>query len=188
MGMSARADRPDKRVKMSLMALALLGGIAGVAPVKAASQQVSSPNFPSYPVKVSSNGRYLVDQNNSPFLIAGDNPHALVTMVSLADAAHYFDDREAHGFNTLWIDVLVAAYPPYSPENGATYDGILPFTGYIPGGADTAITILLSLTRHTLLVSTRCSRWRQIITCWFSWIPSRPGSGSRLGQQWPVER
>lgn len=139
MGRPARATRPDRSVKFSLMIIALLGGIAGVGLLGAESQQVSSLKFPSYPVKISSNGRYLVDQNNTPFLIAGDNPHALVTMVSLADAAHYFDDREAHGFNTVWMDVLVAGpYRPYSPENGATYDGILPFTGYVPGGTDTA--------------------------------------------------
>jgi len=29
-------------------------------------------------------------------------------MVSTADAANYFDNRQAHGFNAMWIDVLVA--------------------------------------------------------------------------------
>ena len=139
MGMSTRSNRPDRRVKVSLMILALLGGIAGAASMKAASQEASSASVPTYPVKVSANGRYLVDQNNTPFLIAGDNPHALITMITVKDAEHYFADREAHGFNTLWMDVLIAGpYRPYSPENGATYDGILPFTGYIPGGTDTA--------------------------------------------------
>ena len=132
-------NNPSRRIIALLIALTLSGTLVGAVHIKAASQKVSKASVPSYPVKVSANGRYLVDQNNAPFLIAGDNPHALVTMISTADAARYFDDRQARGFNAMWIDVLVAGpYRPYSPEDGATYDGILPFTGYVPGGTDTA--------------------------------------------------
>jgi hypothetical protein len=57
----------------------------------------------------------------------------------VTDAAHYFDDRQAHGFNSLWIDVLSAGpYYRVVPNDGGTYDGILPFSGYVPGGSDTA--------------------------------------------------
>src|ERR1035437_7021870 len=132
-------NNPSRRIKALLMALTLSGTLVGAGHIKAASHKASSASVPSYPVKVSANGRYLVDQNNAPFLIAGDNPHALVTMISVKEAAHYFADREAHGFNAVWMDVLVAGpYRPYSPADGATYDGILPFTGYVPGGTDTA--------------------------------------------------
>ena len=56
-----------------------------------------------------------------------------------ADAASYFDDRQAHGFNAMWIDVLVAGpYYTDSRDDGGTYDGILPFTGYLSGGKDPA--------------------------------------------------
>ena len=135
----ALTNHLGKGIKALLMALTLLGTVAGAAHVKAASHKAAGASIPSYPVKVSANGRYLVDRNNVPFLIAGDNPHALVTMITVKDAAHYFADREAHGFNAAWMDVLVAGpYRPYSPADGATYDGILPFTGYVPGGTDTA--------------------------------------------------
>jgi len=97
------------------------------------------PSAPAYPLKVSANHRYLVDQNDAPFLIAGEVPQPLVTMVSTEDAASYFDDRQAHGFNAMWVDVLVAApYYPDSRDDGGTYDGILPFTSYVSGGTDTA--------------------------------------------------
>ncbi|MFZ0301575.1 MAG: DUF4038 domain-containing protein [Terracidiphilus sp.] len=126
-------------IKALLMVLTLSGTHAGAANMKAASLKASRTFVTSYPVKVSANGRYLVDRNNAPFLIAGDNPHALVTMISMADAVRYFDDRQAHGFNAMWFDVLVAGpYRPYSPEDGATYDGVRPFTSYVPGGTDTA--------------------------------------------------
>lgn len=93
----------------------------------------------AYPLKVSSNGRYLVDRNNAPFLIVGDAPQALVTRVSTADADEYFANREARGFNALWINVLNAGpYYRNSADDGSTYDGIRPFTRYLAGGSDTA--------------------------------------------------
>ena len=101
--------------------------------------KVASPPAPVYPLKVSANGRYLVDQKDTPFLIVGDVPQTLVARVSTADAAKYFDDRQAHGFNSLWINVLDAGpYYHESSYDGSTYDGIRPFTGHISGGTDTA--------------------------------------------------
>src|SRR5437868_7466551 len=38
-----------------------------------------------YPVKMSANKRYLVDQNNVPFLIVGHSPQALVGDLSESD-------------------------------------------------------------------------------------------------------
>ncbi len=127
------------KLQTLLIALTLLAPVVAAAQVSGLLPRPSSVSSPAYPLKVSTNGRYLVDQNNKPFLIAGDVPQALVTMVSTADAARYFDDRLAHGFNAMWINVLVAGpYYPDSPDDGSTYDGIRPFTGYVPGGTDTA--------------------------------------------------
>ena len=127
------------KLQTLLIALTLLAPVVAAAQVSGLLPRPSSVSSPAYPLKVSANGRYLVDQNNKPFLIAGDVPQALVTMVSTADAARYFDDRQAHGFNAMWINVLVAGpYYPDSPDDGSTYDGIRPFTGYVPGGTDTA--------------------------------------------------
>ena len=127
------------RVSAMLTALTLLGAVTACAQLTAAPTKASTASAPAYPLKVSANHRYLVDQNNIPFLIAGEVPQPLVAMVSVADAARYFDDRQAHGFNAMWIDVLVASpYYPDSRDDGGTYDGILPFIGYVPGGTDTA--------------------------------------------------
>ncbi len=71
--------------------------------------------------------------------MVGDGPHAMITMLSTADAASYFDDRQAHGLNATWVNVLVAGpHYYYSPDDGSTYDGIRPFSGHVPGGTDTA--------------------------------------------------
>ncbi len=119
--------------------MTLLGSVWTTVDGFAAPRKAQTAGSHAYPLKVSTNHRYLVDQNNSPFLIAGDVPQVIVTMASTAEAASYFDDRQAHGFNAMWIDVLVASpYYPESREDGGTYDGIFPFTGYISGGTDLA--------------------------------------------------
>ncbi len=135
----ALEDYTILRLSAMLMVLTLLASCGQKTQVAAVSPKVPSASSPVYPLKVSANGRYLVDQKNTPFLIVGDVPQTLVARVSVADAAKYFDDRQAHGFNALWINVLDAG--PYyhdSSDDGSTYDGILPFTGHLSGGTDTA--------------------------------------------------
>ena len=84
-----------------------------------------------YPLKNSANGRYLVDQNNVPYLITGDSPQALIVNLSEVDAETFFADRQAHGFNTVWINLLCNPYTGGRPD-GSLLDGTLPFTGTIP--------------------------------------------------------
>jgi len=85
------------------------------------------PVMPVYPLKVSANRRYLVDQNNAPFLIAGESPQALMVNLSEAEADGFFANRQGHGFNTVWINLLCKPYTGGRPDS-STYDGILPFT------------------------------------------------------------
>jgi hypothetical protein len=79
-----------------------------------------------YPLKVSSNGRYLVDQRNVPFMIVGDSPQAMVGNLSVKDAAEYIANRKAAEFNALWVNLLCANYTGCR-EDGTTFDGIRPF-------------------------------------------------------------
>jgi hypothetical protein len=111
-------------------------GIAQSATIPVTVSVSATPH--AYPHEISANRRYLVDQNNIPFLIVGDDPQTMVTQLSTADAARFMEDRAAHGYNSLWIDVLNAGpYHPWTREDGATYDGIAPFKGHLPGGNDT---------------------------------------------------
>jgi hypothetical protein len=87
---------------------------------------------PVFPVKPDATHRYLVDQNNSPFLLLGDSPQGLIVDLSTAEADAFFADRVAHGFNTVWINLLANTYTG-GRANGSTYDGILPFTANVPG-------------------------------------------------------
>jgi len=81
---------------------------------------------PAYPLKRSANGRYLVDQNNAPYLMIGDSPQALIVNLSEAEAEMFFADRNAHGFNTVWINLLCNTYTGCRAD-GTTFDGIAPF-------------------------------------------------------------
>ena len=85
----------------------------------------------SYPLQASANRRYLVDQTGAPYLMVGDAPQALTVNVSEAEAEMYFANRSAHGFNTLWVNLLCATYTG-GRADGSTIDGILPFTAMIP--------------------------------------------------------
>lgn len=91
----------------------------------------------AYPLKLSENHRYLIDQHGKPFLMVGDTPQGLMGRLTEQDAEYYFADREAHGFNTLgWIDVMCAGNDYKWNKDAVTPDGIKPFTGYVAGGTD----------------------------------------------------
>lgn len=79
-----------------------------------------------FPLRVSRNRRYLVDQRGKPFLIVGDSPQALIGDLSLKDAGTYLADREKAGFNSIWVNLLCTTYTGCRGD-GATHDGIKPF-------------------------------------------------------------
>jgi hypothetical protein len=81
---------------------------------------------PAFPLRVGPTGRYLIDQDGRPFLIVGDSPQALVGDVSESQAAGFFANREAAGFDAVWVNLLCDAYTGCRPD-GATDDGIAPF-------------------------------------------------------------
>src|SRR5690349_2333716 len=63
-----------------------------------------------YPLRVSNNGRYVVDRRGAPFMIVGDAPQSLIGNLSVKDAAAYIADRKAAGFDALWVNLLCTTY------------------------------------------------------------------------------
>jgi hypothetical protein len=94
---------------------------------------ISGPGAPLYPIKISANGRYLVDQNNAPFLMVGDSPHSLIANLAQSDAAIYLSNRASNGFNALWVEALCSPYTA-GRTNGSLLDGTLPFTRALANG------------------------------------------------------
>ena len=95
---------------------------------------VSVPVHLAFPAGVSANHRYLVDQKGAPYLLVGDSPQCMATNLSLTDMDYFLADRERHGFNAMWVDILCGPYTAGRPDY-STYDGIVPFT--TPGDLST---------------------------------------------------
>jgi hypothetical protein len=62
----------------------------------------------SFPLKLSGNHRYLVDQKKVPFLIKEISCWGLIQALSEADAAEFMDSVKAKGFNTLMVSAISA--------------------------------------------------------------------------------
>ena len=87
--------------------------------------EVSNDNSYVYPLKISTNGRYFVDQNNTPFFINGDTPWSLIGQVSNEDADLYLQDAVRKGLNSIIVTLTESFYADNAPAN---YYGDMPFT------------------------------------------------------------
>jgi chitodextrinase len=131
-----------RQVHVASIVALVASAVATIASAAAQAHVQSGPHhriahvFPkrAYPLKVSVNHRYLVDQDNVPFLLMGDSPQALMVNLSEAEAEMFFADREANGFNGAWVNLLCGTYTGGRPD-ASTFDGILPFT--TPGDIST---------------------------------------------------
>jgi len=88
---------------------------------------IRSTESPAYPLKASANNRYLVDQNDVPFLMVGDSPQALIGNLSLMEATLFIENRRRYGINALWINLLCNDGTGCNAD-GTTFDGVAPFT------------------------------------------------------------
>ena len=126
----------------------------------------------AYPVRPGPTGRYLVDQNGVPFLMLGESPQAMIGNLSEADAELFLSNRQSHGFNTVWINLLCANGSGCN-ANGTTFDGIAPFTV----GNICPPTIYPPPMRRTLPAQTACFSWRKNMASWSSWTRPKPAVG-----------
>jgi hypothetical protein len=79
------------------------------------------------PLKASANGRYLVDQNGTPFLLMGDSPQSMMANLTPSEMATYMADRQERGFNAILVDALCTTYTAGN-SSGTAQDGTPPFT------------------------------------------------------------
>jgi chitodextrinase len=82
------------------------------------------PGPVSFPVKLSANHRYLVDQNNSPFPILGRTAW-FVTSVTTTDSQFFVDDSVSRGYNSIEFHVVNhdprGNHPPLNGSNVAPF-------------------------------------------------------------------
>jgi hypothetical protein len=101
-----------KRPTIPILAMMMVVGITAWSPAeqpeprnKKGSAASAAAETPAYPLRVSANGRYLVDQQGTPFLIAGESPQALMVNLTEKDAALFFANRRSQDFNAVWISL-----------------------------------------------------------------------------------
>jgi hypothetical protein len=79
----------------------------------------------SFPLKKSPNNRYLVGQDNTPFLVVGDSVWIIVNQATNADIDVYLADRAARGVNSIIAEVTDPFYGTNAPNN---INNVAPFT------------------------------------------------------------
>ena len=96
-----------------------------------------------YPLEVSDNGRYVVDQRGRPWRVQADAGWLLSAVATPAQVDEYLTARRAQGFNSFYLAAMVhpGGYDaaPGAPNNAA---GDPPFSS--PGDFSTAGTTLAS--------------------------------------------
>jgi len=80
----------------------------------------------SYPLKISSNHRYLVDQVGTPFFLNGDAAWSMIVQLSYEQADIYLTDRAGRGFNTVMVNLIEKWFADYAPNN---IHNVSPWTG-----------------------------------------------------------
>ena len=81
----------------------------------------------AWPIKASSNHRYLVTQDGSRWLMLASSPQPMLAYLTPDQMGTYMADRKSYGFNSIWFDALLGAYDGgYS--DARLLDGTVPFT------------------------------------------------------------
>jgi hypothetical protein len=101
------------------------GGVATASTtvaVTASQPPVVPPAVVSYPLKVSADGRRLLDQNDRAFLVVGDTPWSLMTALTKAEAESYLEDRRQRGFNAIIVNIIEHFFNgPVNKEGNAPF-------------------------------------------------------------------
>jgi hypothetical protein len=121
------------RLPWALVVAGWLLGLVGYssqqtpAAVQAASPATATATPKAvFPLKVDPTRRYLVDQRNQPFLIAGDSPQSMLVNLSQEQMDQFLANRRRAGFNSIWVNLLCVEYTG-GRADATTYDGIGPF-------------------------------------------------------------
>ena len=80
------------------------------------AQELSDPPV-SFPLKLSEDRRYVVDQNGAPFLIHGDSAWSLIARLKNDDVETYLEDRRRRGFNVVLVNLIEHKFSDHPPRN-----------------------------------------------------------------------
>jgi hypothetical protein len=106
------------------MKVLMLGAffLLGCATSQAPSRGVG--NDSPFPLRVSTNGHYLVDAGGKPFLLQGDTAWSLIVQLTKEETEEYLENRRQKGFNAILVNLIEAYYADSPPKNKY---GVAPF-------------------------------------------------------------
>lgn len=90
---------------------------------------------PVFPLRASTNGRYLLDQNGAPFPILGDSGWEASHNLTPAEQATYLNDRVSRGFNAVFQQAIDTKFNLNRPPRDIV--GNLPFSKRVDGASYT---------------------------------------------------
>jgi len=79
-----------------------------------------------YPLRVSSNSRFLEDQSGAPFFLNADAAWSLIAQLTYDEASYYLANRVNRGFNGVLVNLIEHLFCTNAPNN--IYN-VPPFTG-----------------------------------------------------------
>lgn len=103
------------------------GTVTKIGAVTVAAQASVAATSGLFITSVSSNGRYLLDQNGSPILVNGDTPWNVAWASNATDQETYLADRASYGCNSVMVD-LIGNTNMSGNASGANWNGETPGT------------------------------------------------------------
>lgn len=100
------------RISISVLGATLLVACA-VSPSRAGAASSDS----HFPVRVSTNGRYLEDASGKPFMLHGDTAWSLMVQLSREETEEYLENRRQKGFNAILVNLVELYYADDPPQN-----------------------------------------------------------------------
>ncbi|MCX8036984.1 MAG: glycoside hydrolase family 140 protein [Candidatus Sumerlaeia bacterium] len=70
-----------------------------------------------FPVRISANGRHLVDASGKPFLLHGDTAWSLIVQLTKEETEEYLENRRQKGFNAILVNLIEYFYADNPPKN-----------------------------------------------------------------------
>ena len=111
------SQQPSLRASTFLLSLWI-----ALSPIASSAQ--SRDTF-VYPLRLSADRTFLVDQRSRPFFINGDAAWSLIVQATAAEAATYLENRARKGYNLVLVNLIEHTFSDSAPANRA---GEVPFT------------------------------------------------------------
>jgi hypothetical protein len=116
--------RPILTLSLAWVGLFNLASQAATAQELIESAPPPSRSMPAFPLKLSDDRRYLVDQKGNPFLLVGDSPWSMIVEPTPQQVDLYLDDRAGKGFDAVLVNLLEHKFSSKPPNRS---DGTPPF-------------------------------------------------------------